>query len=279
MRLRSALLIVIIALALVSGACGGGDQAQPILNALNLRQVFDAEASDGTIVVQPLQGDDPALVYNLDRARVALPPAETFRPLAMLILLETGNVESLDTEYSWNREGPYVQDWDRVHSLRSGADPKANAEWLYVQTIEDTGLDIFEVWLSRAAYGNQNVRGGTGQFWRDGTLLITAQQQADFMALLFSEAHPFEHYAALDAKDLMLRTQGNGWTLRYVQGTVPGPRTSDKVGWLVGVVETDEGRWAIGMNTDIDWDRTLDPDKRLRITQNALIEAGIIGGG
>jgi len=32
------------------------------------------------------------------------------------------------------------------------------------------------------------------------------------------------------------------------------------------------------MNTDLHWDQTIDPDKRLRLTTALLDEAGIIGG-
>ena len=270
-------LAVGIALAVAAIGCGGESDGQPYVLASNLAHVFEGEGVDGTIVIQEIGSDEPPLVYNIDRSRLAFPPAETFRPLADLILLHTGIVTSLDTEYTWNRQGPYVQDWDRTHSIRSGSEPGANAEWLYGQSIDAAGLTPMGVWVQRAEYGNQNVGTRAGvSFWMDGTLVITANQQADFMELLFSEDHPFDHYSALDTKALFLTEAGDGWTLRYVLGTVPGPRTADKVGWLVGVLESGEVSWAVAMNTDVHWDRTLDPDKRLRITVAALAEAGIL---
>lgn len=270
-------IVVLVTLAVITVSCGGESDGQPYVLATNLAQVFEDEGVDGTFVLQQIASDDPPLVYNIDRSRVAHPPAETFRPLANLILLHTDTVASLDTEFTWDRKGPYVQDWDRTHSIRSGSEPDTNAEWLYVQTIDDAGLTPMGVWVQRAEYGNQNVGTREGaSFWMDGTLVITANQQVAFMELLFSENHPFDHYSALDAKSLFRTEEGDGWTLRYVLGRVPGQRTADKVGWLVGAVETEGGSWAVAMNTDLHWDKTIDPGKRLRITVAALTKAGVI---
>jgi len=276
MRYPPATAVVLAALMTIVSGCGGDAAPLPYQLAPNLEQVFESEGVDGTVVIQEFGSDEPPLVYNVDRSRLGLPPAETFRPLATLILLEHGTMHSLDEERAWDHTGPYVQDWDRAHSLRTGA--SADAEWLYVQTVAETGLSPFEVWINRVEYGNRNVRGGSGSFWMDGTLLTTTLQQATFMEVVFSERHPFEHYAALDTKDTFLAEFGDGWTMRYVLGLVPGPRTADKIGWLVGVVDSDDGSWAVAMNTDLHWDQTIDPDKRLRLTTALLDEAGIIGG-
>lgn len=269
--------VAIVGTALAIASCGGAAEERPYVLATNLAQVFEAEGVDGTIVIKDLEADEPPLIYNLERSRLAFPPAETFRPLANLVLLHTETVASLDSVLTWNGEGPYVQDWDREHSIRSASVAGVHAEWLYVQTLADLGRDPVGVWVQRVGYGNQNVGTRDGQsFWMNGTLLITTGQQVEFIELIFSERHPFDHYSALDTKDLFRVESGTDWMLRYVLGRVPGPRTADKVGWLVGVLETDEGSVAVAMNTDIHWDRTIDPDKRVRITVAALDEAGLL---
>ncbi len=266
-------LLVVLSLVFFTTACSDGPTLTYELHH-ELGAYFVAAETEGAFVALQIGSNDVPVVYNAVRARRQLPPAETFRPLATLVLLETGTVPSLDDPLTWAGDGAYVQDWHRTHSLRSAM--TADAEWVYGQTAEDVSQDPYEVWINRLSYGNTNVRGGNGSFWMDGTLLIDAFQQAEFMAMLTSQDLPLDREAARDVLDTLATASGDGWTMSYQQGRVPGAGADDRIGWLVGLVEVGDATWAIAMNMDVDWDRTVDPDKRLRTTEDLLTSVGII---
>lgn len=261
---------LIAALLLAASGCSSTSD-----NTYELRtdfaQYFDAEQVAGTIVLLPVDSDEIPLVHDIQRARRDYPPAQTFKILTTLIALEVSAVDSVDTEIVWDGNGALVPPWDRVHSLRSSM--QQSGYWFVDAVVDEVGFAPVEVWVNRADYGNGNIRGSLHRFWLDGTLVIDAMQQAEFMALIFSENHPFDHYAALDAKDLLPTAEGDNWSLRYLTANTTG---EEPIRWLVGVVTTDEGKWAIAMNIENPIGTTIDLDQPLRITQTVLMGADII---
>ncbi|KAA3638791.1 MAG: hypothetical protein DWP92_05610 [Armatimonadetes bacterium] len=268
-------LALVSALTITSACSSGPTLTYELHHELGVH--FEAAGTEGAFVAKRIGTDDIPIVYNAVRAREPLPPAETFRPLATLVLLETETVGSLDEPLTWSGEGAYVQDWHRTHSLRTALTD--DAEWVYQQTADEMGRDPYEVWINRLGYGNTNVRGGQGSFWMDGTLLIDMFQQTEFMALLASESQPFDRSAVRDIRNELATIAGDGWTMTYQEGRVPGSGTEDRVGWLVGIVEVGDVEWAIAMNMDVDWDRTIDPDARVNLTTTLLEAVGITSNG
>ena len=266
---RNVLVLLCIFAVFVSGCTNRSDL--PYELRTDLSQYFELEGVTGTIVIQPIHVGQVPLVYDIERAKRDHPPAQTFKVFLTLVALETDAVETLDTEIVWDGTSPTIPPWDRVHTLRSSIEP--SGYWFDDAVIERIGFAPTEVWVNRTNYGNQNIRGSSDRFWLDGTLKIDALQQAEFMSLIFSEKHPFDHYTALDVKDVLPLEEGDGWIMQYVTANTTG---DDPVLWLVGAVLTGSGTWAVAMNIDNPIGTPIDVDQPLRLTKAALIGAGII---
>ena len=256
-----------IACALVIAGCSS-DEPLPYEHRTDWQQHFAAQDTEGTFVLTEIGSDEPPLVYNIARARLRIPPADTYKILASLIFLETEVVGSVHEEIIWGGAGRPVRLMARTHTLTTAFERPV--DWVYEQLGRDVGPDRIEVWTSRAGYGNENTRSLGGRMWRDGTLTVTAFDQAEFIADLFGSQHPFDRYAAFDVMDLMTQESGNGWTLTYYAATAYVD--SVPFGWLIGSVETEDGSWAFAMHTDLVPTELLVTDRRTAVTR-AILES------
>jgi beta-lactamase class D len=256
-----------IACALVIVSCSS-DEPVPYEHRTDWQQYFAAQETEGTFVLTEIGSEDAPNVYNIARARLRIPPADTYKLLASLIFLETQVVESLDDEVTWDGDGRDVPLMARTQTLVDAFNKPV--DWVYEQLGDDVGPDRLEVWMSRAGYGNESTRSLGGRMWRDGTLTVTPFDQAEFMAELFGDQHRFDRYAAFDVMDLMTRESGPGWTMTHHAATAYADGAA--YGWLIGSVETDEGTWAFAMNTDLIEGEYLVTERRLAVTR-AILES------
>lgn len=257
--------------------CGGAesDNTAEFTVDPTIGKAFDAEGVTGSIVLIPIDTDDPTpTIYDLKATRRDLAPAETYKLFATLVALEGDVLDSIDTELAWDGEGPTVPPWNRTHTLRSALETES--DWFYAQIADIIGIDPLEVWLNRSGFGNANLRGSRASFWSDGTLRIDTLQQALFYADLFSDDPAFDRYTAFDVKDLMHREAGDDWTLTWFTGTDTVSQPSD-VGWMVGSVATDAGSWAFALSVDLPEDAGLDLDLRKRLALDVFASQGIVG--
>jgi beta-lactamase class D len=256
-----------IACALAIVGCSS-EEPLPYEHRTDWQQHFAAQETEGTFVLLEIDSEDPPLVYNIARARLRIPPADTYKILAALVFLETDVVESIDDEVTWNGEGRSVPLMARTRTLAESFNEPV--DWMFEQLGDDVGPDRLGVWTSRAGYGNENTRSFDGRAWRDGTLTVTAFDQAQFIADLFGDDHVFDRYAAFDVMDLMVQESGPGWTMTHYAATA----YEDGVpyGWLIGSVETDEGTWAFAMNSDLVAGEYLVTSRRLAVTR-AILES------
>jgi beta-lactamase class D len=256
-----------VAVLLVMVGCSAEDPL-PYEHRTDWEQHFEAQDTEGTFVLIEIDSEDPPLVYNIQRARLRIPPADTYKILASLVFLETDVVGSLDEQVLWNGDGRTVPLAAQTQTLDAAFSKPV--DWVYEQLGDDVGPDRMEAWTSRAGYGNENTRSLGGRMWRDGTLTVTPFDQAEFMADLFGDQHPFDRYAAFDVIDLMTEETGPGWTMRHQAATAYSEGIA--FGWLIGHVETTEGAWAFAMNTDLVQGEYLVATKRMAVTR-AILEA------
>jgi hypothetical protein len=108
-----------------------------------------------------------------------LPPASTFKIPHALIALETGARSGPDDLEQWDGTDRGLAVWNRDQTLGSAI--QHSVVWYFQRTATRVGRDQMTKYLARIHYGNAIVGADITRFWLDGSLQITADEQADFM--------------------------------------------------------------------------------------------------
>ena len=117
--------------------------------------------------------------------------------------------------------------------------------------------------MQRLDYGNADPSVEQGDYWIDGKLAITAEEQIEFLQRLYRNQLPFtiEHQRLV--KDLMIVEADRNYILRAKTGW------EGRYGWWVGWVEWPSGPVFFALNIDTP-NRLSDLPKREGITRAIL---------
>ena len=226
------------------------------------RAAFDIEGVDGTFVMYD-ENADTLLRFNAGVARTSLVPASTFKILNSLIFLEEGTVGDADEMISWDGVEREYAVWNRDQDLRSAY--RYSAVWAYQQLARKLGRPRLQAYLDVVGYGNGRIGQQVDEFWLDGSLQITPEEQVHFLRRLHSGNLPFSQRTIDLVKDIMIVRQSEGFVLRGKTGLAL--RSGPSTGWFVGYLETQgntyifalavelgaegEGRDRVGLTTQI----------------------------
>lgn len=116
-------------------------------------------------------------------------PWSTFKIPNLIIALETGATESLETDLPWNpghrpAADFWPQDWRQDQTLHTAF--QRSVAWAFRDLAVEIGTDVYRETLSNWGYGDVDVAEGSDQFWLDHTLEISLREQIDFLDRLLS---------------------------------------------------------------------------------------------
>lgn len=117
-----------------------------------------------------------------------LSPASTFKISHALVALETG-VVAVDSVERWDGVRHEQQpEWNRDHTVISALRP--SVLWFFQRIAPRIGADRMAEWLGRFEYGNRNVSGPITEYWINGRLQISPQEQVQFLRRFYREDFP-----------------------------------------------------------------------------------------
>ncbi len=191
---------------------------------------------------------------DVKRCAERLPPASTFKIPHALIALETGVVPDAKVVRKWDGKKREVAAWNQDQTLESAI--RYSALWFFQGTAVEIGRERMQDWLKRFDYGNQDSSGDLTRFWVNGTLRISPDEQAAFLARLYRGELPVSERSREEVKRMLVmtpdtvteRTQRlagpwpSGAVVSAKTGTTRGLREGE-VSWLVGYVESPKGRY------------------------------------
>jgi beta-lactamase class D len=191
---------------------------------------------------------------DVKRCAERLPPASTFKIPHALIALETGVVPDAKAVRKWDGKKREVAAWNQDLSLESAI--QQSALWFFQGTAVEVGRGRMQDWLKRFDYGNQDLSGDLTRFWVNGTLRISPDEQAVFLARLYRGELPVSERSREEVKRILVmtpdtvtqRTQRlagpwpSGAVVSGKTGSARGLREGE-VSWLVGYVESPKGRY------------------------------------
>jgi len=207
------------------------------------KKFFNDFQAKGTIVVADERQPDPAvLVFDQARSMKRYSPASTFKIPHTLFALDAGAVRDEFEIFRWDGVkrsfAGHNQDQDLRLAMRN------STVWVYELFAKKIGDDKAQRYLKKIEYGNADSSTKKGNYWIDGSLAISAQEQILFLRKLYRNELPFRLEHQRLVKDLMITEAGRNWILRAKTGW------EGSMGWWVGWVEWPTGPVFFALNID-----------------------------
>ncbi len=265
---------ILFVVALVAG-CRTAREPERVVptpaQAGQIEALFARRGLPGCIVVE-----EPACglrySHNPERTLVAHTPASTFKIFNSLVALETGAIGDVDEMLPWTGTKHEIAAWNRDTNLRRGI--RDSVVWFYQALARRIGRERMQHYLDRVGYGNRTMGAPIDRFWLDGALRITPRQQIEFLRRLHAGDLPFSKRTMDAVKQIMVREQGSGYTVRAKTGW--GIRFEDKVGWYVGWVETRTDRRVVFFALSLRVERGKDLGARVELAMETLRILGVL---
>lgn len=245
-----------------------------------IAEIFNASKIEGTFVLY--DADENKLTgFNKARAETRYIPASTFKIPHTLIGLATGAVSNVDEVlYQHDGKPKMLMSWEQDMGLRQ-AMSTSNVHAYQVLSRRITVGPMQEN-IKTLNFGNNFIGQSVETFWLDGSLKISAVEQAMFLARLAHGQLPYPAGVQADVREIIKLETGNGWTLYGKTGWAG--RDQPGIGWLVGWVEQGKKIHSFALNIDVPQD-TVPPAlpsalaKRIDIAKASLRASGLLDEG
>nr|AIA12114.1 ClassD_beta_lactamase [uncultured bacterium] len=227
------------------------------------------------------QNNNRYVRYNEARCRERFSPKSTFKIPNSLIGLETGVITDADFVIKWNREKyppqenwnqePFIN-WGRDHNLRSAI--KHSVVWYYRELALRVGEQRMKKFVKGFDYGNEDISGGIDNFWLNGGLKISADEQVEFLKRFYAGRLPVSRRSIDIVKDILVLEKTPAYTLSAKTG---GGSIAEGVyiGWFVGYVETRGNVYFFATNIESTSYQAI-RGKRIEVTKQVLTSLGLL---
>jgi beta-lactamase class D len=229
---------------------------------------------EGSILIHDLN-NNRTYQHNPQRNQTNFPVASTFKILNSLIALDTGVITDELALLTWDGISRTLPTWNRDLNLRESY--KLSAVWFYQVLARRVGYDRMQEWLTKVDYGNQTIgeKENIDQFWLNGKLQITPQEQVQFLRHLYKNELPFSERTVGIVKDIMINEKTPEYTIRAKTGWFGFENDSvQNIGWYVGYVEKGDNVYFFATNIDIR--NQQDANARLELTRRCFKDLQVL---
>jgi beta-lactamase class D len=235
------------------------------------------EKLDAAFIIYDSKNDQYAR-YNPDRCQKAYPPCSTFKIANALIAVETGVANGPEFMIPFDSSKTPPQPWWAEfgwvgdQTLRSAM--KKSVVWYYQEIARRIGPDRMNHFLDVLNYGNRDISGGIDQFWLMSSLLISPDEQMEFLRRFYSREYKLSKRTYQTVKNILLFDEKAGYRI-YAKtggGTFPDGKG---LGWFIGFVECPENVFFFVLNLE-DISFTELRKKRIDMTLAILKELGVL---
>jgi beta-lactamase class D len=188
--------------------------------------VFKANKVTGTFgMFDNSRGD--FTIYDLDRFKKPVSPAQTFHIFSALVALHTGKLAD---------DSSMVVGLDSASTPLSLSTAFKNNDDAHFKTIANLiGKDTLKFWMDTVKYGNKKIGNEVTQFWMNDSLTISPDEQLGLIKRLYFRQHPFRASVQEQVKKMMLVVNNAQYQMAYQLGVVV--RGDKKQAWVVGWIE------------------------------------------
>jgi beta-lactamase class D len=270
-------LVLLIAISFNVGVLAQSSSSSPQPPTLTTAQTPDLEQHfkqlglEGSILIYDSK-QNRTYEHNPQRNATAMIPASTFKIFNAMVALETGIMPDDVAVLTWDGVYRSIEAWNHDTNLRQAF--KDSTVWFYQVLARRAGHQRMQQFIDKVGYGNRLI--GTAEdidrFWLQGPLKITPKEQIEFLQRLYRNDLPFSQRTMNLVKDIMVREQTPGYTLRGKTGWLTS--TQPGVGWFVGYLEQSNNVYFFA--TTIDMNKIEDAPARIEITRRSLKDLGLL---
>ncbi len=206
------------------------------------KHIFDKRNVNGTFVLKNMSTGD-IKIYDIERSDRTYLPASTFKILNSMIALQTAAIKSVDDTIKWDGVSRGLAAWNKDHTMRSAM--PVSCVWFYQALARRIGKEHMQYWVNQVAYGNKNIGKEIDDFWLQGEIRISANEQLVFIEKLINNQLPFDKEIQESVKELMVTDSNEKYTIHSKTGW------TKQIGWNVGYIEAKNNKWIFAMNMDI----------------------------
>ena len=235
----------------------------------SIAQLFSKAGINGTLLIESTKTGQ-RFVHNDARSKQAFTAASTFKILNTLIALEEGVIAGENSAIRWDGTQYEIADWNHDQTLESAF--KVSCVWCYQELARRVGAEKYPAYLRQAQYGQLHEPFDGTQFWLDGSLTISAEQQVAFLKQVVNRRLPYRTSNYDTLKSIMLVEATPHYRLYAKTGWAS--RSTPGIGWYVGYVDVAEDTWLFALN--LDTSSVVDLPLRKQITLDALRDKGIL---
>ncbi|MDD1608687.1 MAG: class D beta-lactamase [Methylococcaceae bacterium] len=234
-----------------------------------IAKLFAQNHIDGTMVISSLHSGQ-TFIHNESRANRRFSTASTFKILNTLIALEEKAISGKDDVLKWDGHVYDLPDWNRDQTLESAF--KVSCVWCYQQLARQVGAEKYRNYLHQVAYGELHEPFEETTFWLDGSLVISAIEQVEFLKKVYQRTLPFSTSSYETLQQIMRVEKTPTFTIHAKTGWAT--RVMPQIGWYVGYVETSNEVWFFATNLEVRHEKDL--PMRQKLTREALQKKGVI---
>lgn len=231
-----------------------------------LGKLFDANQVKGTFgMFDNSRGD--FTIYDLERFRKPVSPAQTFNIFSALVALHTGKLTD---------DSSTVIGLDSASTALSLSTAFRNNSTTHFQTIAQLiGRDTLKYWMDSVKYGNKKIGNDISAFWLNDTLTISPDEQLGLIKRLYFKQHPFRASVQEQVKKMLVVVNNAQYQLAYQQGNLV--RGNRKQAWVVGWIEENRHVYPFVLSFDADLNADTDAIGK-KLSEDILRDLGFFKG-
>ena len=192
---------------------------------------FESNDYDFSMLVYDLD-QNSYLYYNDSLIKKNYTPASTFKIVNTIIGLENGIIDSANYLMKWDGIKRENTKWNADQTL--GEAFRNSTIWYFQRLAKQIGQDKMQAGLELLNYGNKTIGDSIDQFWLDGTLKISMQDQVEFLTNIIKRKYKLK----ANTYDCLFQIMKYNLSYQYVVYCKSGwgqDRGQD-VAWLVGML-------------------------------------------
>lgn len=191
-----------------------------------------------------------------EACRTPLTPASTFKLPHALAALDSGVLSGPEASFEYDGAPVPLPAWRREHTLATAM--RYSVVWYFQRVAERLGPEREKAYLDKLGYGNADPSSGLTSFWLGGSLLISPDEQEQFLIRLYRDELPISPEAQAVVRELLVQPRGvvvnalgeRPFAAPWPEGTTLSAKTGSSasrggrdVRWLVGHVQRGSRSW------------------------------------